>query len=220
MSEDVNDTTPPLGQNCGLAPVPHEIIARTYARKFVSTDIGSFHSKFNEVFSRRSNPQHIEHVLPKTLTGILGLADRISHFRRSSNSFIVVDPAETLGSPGRVVIFSESTAAESKIEVLPAAQERLSGHASLTEKVYAVIKEEAKRADIRPRITVRPSWSHESEDQTGVVIDVEITGDSRQRFDLWDAISAKLDSLLDTQPKREQLFLIDNISVVVVEGSR
>jgi len=215
MIEDVDDTTERLGQKFGLlAPVPHPIIARTYVRKFARTDVGSFSSNTYNVFSQRRNSPDIGIIQSKTHAGTLGMAEKVSPLGKFSN-FIVVDPIVTLGTPGQVVISRELAPAEPKIEILQAAQERLSGYGMLAEKVYAVIKGEAKRADVLPSIVVRPSWSHEYEDRTGVVIEVEIKGDTEKRFNLWDAISSKLDAFLDSISAEEQSFLTDKLSVIV-----
>jgi len=218
MIQDVDDMSQGLGQKFVLAPVPHEIIARTYAN-FARRDVGSFSSKFYDVFLQRRNSPDIATIQSKTHAGALGMAERVSLSRKYCK-FIVVDPIVTLGSPGQVVIFREPAPAEPKIEISPAAQERLCGHALLAEKVYSIIKEEAKRADVSPRIVVRPSWSHEYEDQTGVVIEVEIAASDEKRFNLWDTISLRLDALLDSTSlsEEEQSFLTNKLSVIVTQS--
>jgi hypothetical protein len=214
MIEHHSDTTQRLGHKFGLAPIRHEMIARADAQKFVRTDAGSFNSKFYDFFLHRRTAPEIAIVELKTHSGTLGMPERVAPFRKYSN-FVVVEPIVTLGAPGQLVTFTEPGLTEPKIEVFSDAQERLSGHTVLAEKVYSVIKEEAKRSDVLPSIVVRPSWSHEYEDLTGIVIDVEIHGDDDKRFTLWDAISSKLDALLDSMSAEEQAFLMDNLSVVV-----
>ena len=203
-----------LGQRFGLQPVPQEVVARAYARNFAVSDVGSFNAKFSDVFLQRPNPQGLIITESKTTANTLGMAERIFRPQRRVN-FIVVHPAETLGGGGHVIISRELVTVESKFEISPDAQERLSGYASLVGKVYSVIKSEAKRYDVFPIVAVRPSWSHEYEDRTGVVIEVEIKGDSEKRFNLWDAISAKLDDLLDSISEDEKSFLTARLSVIV-----
>lgn len=105
------------------------------------------------------------------------------------------------------------------LEITDEAKRRLAGHEEVTEKLLSIVEKEASGLNITLKtITVRPAWSHEYEDYTGVVIDVEVAGNNNQRFALWDAISSKLDALLDSLTPEEQSFLADNISVVVTQG--
>ncbi|MDP2601158.1 MAG: hypothetical protein Q8S00_00980 [Deltaproteobacteria bacterium] len=203
-----------LGQKFGLQPVPQEVVAKTYARNFAVSDVGSFNTKFSKAFLQRPNPHGLTITESKTIANTLGMAERVFQSQRHFN-FIVVNPAETLGGGGQVIIWRELAPVEPKIEISPDAQERLSGYASLAEKVYSVIKDEAKRHGVLPIIVVRPSWSHEYEDRAGVVIEVEIKGDTEKRFNLWEAISAKLDALLDSISEAEQSFLTRSLSVIV-----
>ncbi len=208
------DSSEPLGRKLGLKPIPLEVVTKSYVRNCAASDVGSFNIKFADVFLHTPNPHGLVIAESKTTANTLGMAERVFQPQRSFD-IVVVHPAETLGGGGQVVILRKSAPVEPKIEILPDAKERLAGFASLSKQVYAVIKDEAQRHDVVPIIAVRPSWSHEYEDRTGVVIEVEIKGDSEKRFNLWEAISAKLDDLLDSLSAEEQSFLTDRLSVIV-----
>jgi len=203
-----------LGQKYGLQPVPQEVVAKTYARNFARSEVGSFNTKFSDVFLQLPKPHGFVINDSRPAANTLGMADKVFQSQRHVN-FIVVRTAETLGGGGQVVIWRESAPVEPKIEISSDAQGRLSGYASLAEQVYSVIKIEAKRYDVSPIVAVRPSWSHEYEDRTGVIIEVQIKGDSEKRFNLWEAISSRLDDILDSISEKEKSFLTDSLSVIV-----
>lgn len=104
-------------------------------------------------------------------------------------------------------------------EITDEAKRRLAGREYLQDKFLSIVEEEASGLNIAlTRIAVRPGWSHEYQDQTGVVIEVEMAGNNDRRFGLWDAISVRLDALLSSLTGEEQAFLANNVSVVVTQG--
>ncbi len=104
-------------------------------------------------------------------------------------------------------------------EITDEAKRRLADREYLQEKLHSIMEEEASGLNISlKRIAVRPGWSHEYEDLSGVVIEVEMAGNDDQRFVLWDAISFRLDALLDSLTPDEQAFIANNVSVVVTQG--
>jgi hypothetical protein len=105
------------------------------------------------------------------------------------------------------------------MEIASEAKERLSDHKTLATKLYRLIEQRASALKIPMRkIVVLPAWSHEYEDRTGVVIDVEIDGSADQRFSLWDAVCDEMVRLEESLPKKESRFLSDQISFVVNRG--
>jgi len=104
-------------------------------------------------------------------------------------------------------------------EITDEAKKRLADREYLQEKLHFIMEEEASGLSISlNRIAIRPGWSHEYEDLSGVVIEVEMTGNNDLRFALWDAISFRLDALLDSLTLDEQTFIANNVSVVVTQG--
>jgi len=134
---------------------------------------------------------------------------------------------QIIGFPPKVFSSALSSPAQTEaanlkqttVEIVEEAKRRLQGHEDLIAQVHSIVKEEAARLNVVINgIIVRPAWSHEYQDLTGVVIEVKMTEHKDQRFALWDSISSKLDSLLDSLTSEERAFLTDNVSVVVNQG--
>lgn len=99
------------------------------------------------------------------------------------------------------------------------AAQRIKGHEKIVREVCSLAREEAQASGLALlRIDVRPAWSHEYEERTGIVIDVEIRASSDERFSYWDAVCERLSLLEDSLPPEEQRFLQDQAFLVVNEG--
>jgi hypothetical protein len=101
------------------------------------------------------------------------------------------------------------------VEIVPDVEQRLIGHRSLVLQICSLIQEQIEAFQISARIRVRPAWSHEYEDRTGIVVDVEANVDDDRRFVLWDAISTKV-ATLSNLSEDDRSFLNNNISVFVI----
>ena len=98
-----------------------------------------------------------------------------------------------------------------------------SSHKNLVHEVCSLAKEEAQARRLTLLcIDVRPAWSHEYEERTGIVIDVEIQATTNERFSYWDAVCERLNELEDSLPSEERRFLNDEVSFIVnrSEGTR
>jgi hypothetical protein len=67
-------------------------------------------------------------------------------------------------------------------------------------------------------IDVRPAWSHEYDEHTGVVIAAEVKATTDEQFSYWDAVGERLDQLGDALSPEEWSFLITEISFVVSQS--
>ena len=56
---------------------------------------------------------------------------------------------------------------------------------------------------------------HESDEQTGIVIDVEVKATAAERFFYWDAVCERLHQLEASLSPEEQRFLNDDIAFIV-----
>lgn len=111
------------------------------------------------------------------------------------------------------------TEAKPKLDLAEEARKRLRGNEALFQRLISIAEEAASKNRISIlEIEVLPAWSHEYEERTGIVIDLRTTGSNDQRFSLWDAVSSKLDALLDSLTPDEQTFLVNDVSVVVTSG--
>ncbi len=149
---------------------------------------------------------------PETSCGLRGIAVGVL------SGCEAVERPETLNAPTRTNVASGDRGTQASLEVSVEAERRVNRYRKTAQAVYSIIEGEAKRLNLSPTVRVRSAWSHEYEDKTGIVIDVEIKGSNEERFSLWDSISVKLDHLADTLNKEEQVFLINDVSVVVVRG--
>lgn len=96
---------------------------------------------------------------------------------------------------------------------------RLRGHEKLLENLVFIAEQEASARGISLlKIDVLPAWSHEYEERSGVVIQVEVRATDEQRFAFWEGMSERMDSLQDTLAPTEKDFLTDEISVIVDQG--
>ncbi len=114
------------------------------------------------------------------------------------------------GKPLPPALFAVQT-----IEVTDDAKQRLANHEVLARKIYSVICEQLNAFQSIAKIRVRPSWSHEYDDETGIVIDVELKVDSELRFLLWDVISAKVSDLRNISDD-DRAFIQNNISINLI----
>jgi hypothetical protein len=65
------------------------------------------------------------------------------------------------------------------------------------------------------KIEIRPAWSHEYDERTGIVIDIEIDAAAEERFSYWDAICERVNQLEVSLSPEEQRLLNDEISLRV-----
>jgi hypothetical protein len=96
------------------------------------------------------------------------------------------------------------------------AQKRLRGHEGLFHKLLFITRQEAaaRRVSLR-KIDALGAWSHEYENNNGVVIHVEVQGSDEERFSVWEGISERINLLHDTLFAEEREFLTSEISVIV-----
>ncbi len=100
--------------------------------------------------------------------------------------------------------------------IAPEAAQRSSGYESIVQEVCSLAKEEAQTRGLALlQIDVRPAWSHEYDERTGVVIDVEIKATTDERFSYWDAVCERLNELEDSISPEERCFLNYEIFFVV-----
>lgn len=100
--------------------------------------------------------------------------------------------------------------------ITPEAAARSRGHERIVQEVCSLAKEEAQARGLALlRIDVRPAWSHEYDERTGVVIDVEIRASSDERFSCWDVVCERLNELAESVPPEERCFLNDEVSLIV-----
>src|SRR5919106_947026 len=101
---------------------------------------------------------------------------------------------------------------EIKLQITEEAQKRLHGHERLFDKLLFITRQEAaaRRITLR-KIEALGAWSHEYEENNGVVIHVEVQGSDDERFSVWEGISERINLLHDTLFAEEREFLTSEI---------
>jgi hypothetical protein len=103
-----------------------------------------------------------------------------------------------------------------QIEIHSEAAQRTQGHEELVKKICTVAEEEAQRCGISLlSMRIRPSWSHESNEQTGIVIDAAVNAPSNERNHYWDAVCEQMSRLESSLPSAESDFLSNEIFFIV-----
>ena len=83
-------------------------------------------------------------------------------------------------------------------------------------KIVSLVSEEAKRQKIDlGGIEVRPAWSNEYEENSAVVLDVEVDIEAEHRFLFWESLGERLNSMTNSLSLRETFFLQENLSLIV-----
>jgi len=100
--------------------------------------------------------------------------------------------------------------------ITPEAEDRIRGQEVILEYVESIAMKTASDLHVSiQRMIVAPAWSHEYDDRTGIVIDIDIDADNDRRFALWDAICEQLDQEQSGLSEKERRFLEDDVSVSV-----
>jgi hypothetical protein len=90
------------------------------------------------------------------------------------------------------------------------------GHEKLAQTIGVLARKEAQAHELALlKIDIRPAWSHESNEQTGIVIDVEVKATASERFSYWDVVCERLHQLEASLSPEEQRFLNDDIALIV-----
>jgi hypothetical protein len=166
-------------------------------------------------------PSEIWHVSLKELSSIEPLKAWIqagSSQKEEANVDRYSWVFEIAESPKREA--SETTPAlATERTVLPEATKRLAGYEKVLDKVCFLAEEEARARGLTlVRINIRPTWSHESEERTGVVIDAEVKATAEEQSRYWDAVCERLTQLEESASPEEYRFLTNDVFFVVSRG--
>jgi hypothetical protein len=176
------------------------------------TEVGSFRP---ERAITGESEYHVERMRrqPPSIREFLGHVER-----PALPPFIVPTPSKREELPFAVFGTSGTHSALQTLEIAPKARQRLMRYERLAHGIYSIVREQLAAFGTCGTIQVRPAWSHEYEESTGVVIDVTIAADDNLRFLLWDSVSEKVAELRVSQD--EKAFLQNNISLLVTTRDR
>jgi hypothetical protein len=100
--------------------------------------------------------------------------------------------------------------------VSPEVSKRLKGHEQLVQDICVLARQEARRRGLTLyKMDIRPAWSHESDEQTGIIIDLEVKATANERFAYWDAVCEQVSQLEASLSPEDQRFLGDDIALLV-----
>jgi hypothetical protein len=95
-------------------------------------------------------------------------------------------------------------------------KQRLQGHEQLVHTICTFAIQEAEARGLAlDSINIRPTWSHEDDENTGIVIDVEIKAMADERLVYWNAVCERINQLEEMLQLEEQRFLNDEIYFIV-----
>ena len=111
-----------------------------------------------------------------------------------------------------VITLSTATIQPMSLEV----RRRLRGHEHLVQTICALTRYQAAVRGLMLRtIGLRPAWSHESDEQTGIVIDIEVKATVDDRCAYVDAVCEQIHQLEASLSPEDQHFLNDEIFLIV-----
>lgn len=104
----------------------------------------------------------------------------------------------------------------SDISLVPAARLRIKGHEALIGRVCGIAKGLAHGRGLPTKgIRVRPGWSNECEDKTGVVVEVTLRCSPEDRFAYWEAFGGEIGALAASLSAEQSGFLNADVSLIV-----
>ena len=96
------------------------------------------------------------------------------------------------------------------------AKHRIKGREQLVRQVCDLAEQEARARGISLlKIQVRPLWSQESNEQTGIVINAEVKATREEGDRYWDAVCERLNQLEGSVSSEDRRFLTNEIFFVV-----
>lgn len=107
-------------------------------------------------------------------------------------------------------------APSSDVDIAPEARLRMKGREALVSRVCEVAEGIAHGRGLPTSgIRVRPAWSHEYDDATGIVVEITLQASSEARFAYWEALGQAVDALAISLPPEQLRFLNADVSLIV-----
>src|SRR5579864_1932855 len=97
--------------------------------------------------------------------------------------------------------------------------QRIAGREEILERVCELAQSQAakQRVEVK-KVGIRPAWSHEYDEKTGVVVDVDVVASNDERFSYWEALGESLAELADTLPSVDANWLQKELSLTVIRS--
>ncbi len=99
------------------------------------------------------------------------------------------------------------------------AAKRIAGREEVVERICELAGAQAAKRNLRVNeISVHAAWSHEYDENTGVVVDVNVTASDEDRFSYWEALNERLDELAASLPQNARDWLESEVSLTVIRA--
>ncbi len=99
------------------------------------------------------------------------------------------------------------------------AAKRIAGREEVVVRICELARAQAAKRNLRVNeISVHAAWSHEYDENTGVVVDVDVTASDEDRFSYWEALNERLDELAASLPQNDSDWLQSELSLTVIRA--
>jgi hypothetical protein len=95
---------------------------------------------------------------------------------------------------------------------------RIAGREAIVARICQLAESTAGHSVRVHRIMVRAEWSHEYDERTGVVVDVEVTASNQCRFSYWEELINRLDEIAASLAPVDQSWLDREVSLTVIRA--
>jgi hypothetical protein len=99
------------------------------------------------------------------------------------------------------------------------AARRIAGREEILRRLCELAESAAREhgAQVK-KVSIRPAWSHEYDERTGVVVDVDVIASDDTRFAYWEALNECLDKLAELLPAVDRNWLENEVSITVMRN--
>lgn len=100
----------------------------------------------------------------------------------------------------------------------PGSLRRIAGRQAIVARICQLAESTGGHSVRVHRIMVRAEWSHEYDDRTGVVVDVEVTASNECRFSYWKELNNRLDEIAASLAPADKSWLDREVSLTVIRA--
>ena len=102
------------------------------------------------------------------------------------------------------------------VAIDPLAQHVVAGHMKVLLMLHDLVSKAAAEHGVEIRnLEIGPAWSHEDDDRSRVVMDIEVDAEPELRFTYWEAVSDLVQAISDSLSPREKHFVNSTLSILV-----
>jgi hypothetical protein len=96
---------------------------------------------------------------------------------------------------------------------------RIAGREEIVGRLFELAEAAAREHGIEvKKVSLRPAWSHECDERTGVALDVDVIASDDARFFYWEALNERLEKLGQSLPSVDREWLDNEVSTTVMRS--